>query len=139
MRNTKQKSLIMQCLKENELSHITIDELYAKVKEIDSHIGIATIYRNLKLLEEQGLVNKVVFSVDSAPCYELIDGKLSHTHHHLICKKCQKVMDFEDDLLDAIEKIIEVTKGFKISDHRVIFYGTCKDCLQEQAQLKMED
>ena len=64
-------------------------------------------------------------SDNSAPCYKIQEKTYEHAHHHLICQKCGDIIDFEDDLLEAIEKIIEVTKGFTITDHKVVFYGIC--------------
>lgn len=130
-RNTKQKNLIIDTLKEYSDEHLSVDKLFDIMKAKDPHIGIATVYRNLKLLEDQGYIRKLLFADNVAPCYEVIGNSLAHTHHHLICEKCGEIVDFEEDLLDAIEKIIQVTKDFTISDHKVIFYGTCSKCKNE--------
>ena len=127
-RNTKQRNLILECLTENCSKHLSIDELLYILKQKDEHIGIATVYRNLKLLEDSGCVKKVYISETVAPCYEIQDKKYEHAHHHLNCQKCGEIIDFEDDLLEAIEKIIEVTKNFTITNHRVIFEGICGKC-----------
>jgi Fur family ferric uptake transcriptional regulator len=55
-----------------------------------------------------------------------------HSHHHLICRECGKIVDFEEDLLETIEKKIKDTKDFTITDHRVIFYGYCKSCVDKR-------
>jgi Fur family ferric uptake transcriptional regulator len=51
-----------------------------------------------------------------------------HHHHHLICTSCGKVTEFEDDLLDELEDDIQQKMGFKVLNHQVKFYGTCKEC-----------
>ena len=129
-RNTKQRNLIMECMKENNDKHLTVDELYALLKKKNENIGIATVYRNLKLLEADGNVEKV-HMFDGAPCYKILEKNCEHSHHHLICKSCNEIIDFEEDLLEAVEKIIELTKGFTITDHRVIFYGFCSKCKEK--------
>ena len=74
-RNTKQRNLILECLTENCSKHLSIDELLYILKQKDEHIGIATVYRNLKLLEDSGCVKKVYISETVAPCYEIQDKK----------------------------------------------------------------
>jgi Fur family ferric uptake transcriptional regulator len=51
-----------------------------------------------------------------------------HRHHHLICLKCGEVTEVQDDLLESIEKEILKKNGFIVKDHRVKFYGFCKNC-----------
>lgn len=139
-RNTRQKKLIIDCLNKYGSNHMTVDDIFKLINAQDSQISIATVYRNLKLLEEQGSVKKVFVSDDSTAYYELAENSTSHSHHHLICRQCGAIIDFEEDLLDALEKMIEVTKGFQIQDHRVAFYGICKQCSEsnkaEQEQIK---
>ena len=128
-RNTKQRNLILECLKENADRHLTVDEILELIEKKSGHIGIATLYRNLKLLDDQSLVEKAYVAEGAAPCYKILgEGSGKHTHHHMICKECGAIADFEDDLLEAIEKIILVTKDFTVADHRVSFYGLCSKC-----------
>jgi Fur family ferric uptake transcriptional regulator len=54
-----------------------------------------------------------------------------HRHHHLICTNCGDVSEVEDDLLDALEEQILQKDGFLVTDHRVKFYGLCKNCRHE--------
>ena len=132
IRNTKQRDLIMECMNANSNKHITVDELFNLLKLKDEHIGIATVYRNLKLLEAESHIEKVNIFDGAAPCYKILHKSFQHMHHHLICQNCSEIIDFEDDLLETIEKIIELTKGFTITDHRVVFYGICSKCKEEK-------
>jgi Fur family ferric uptake transcriptional regulator len=126
-RNTKQKRLILECIKDGNMRHMTVEEIYNLIKKHDEKISIATVYRNLRVLEEQGVVKKVYMAEDAPTFYELSDSD-AHTHHHLVCSRCGAILDFEEDLLDSLEKTIEEKKGFFIKDHRVVFYGICHDC-----------
>jgi len=129
-RNTRQRNLILDCLKEHCDSHMTVDEIFALLKDKGHDVGIATVYRNLKSLEDQGLIEKVYISGGAAPCYKMLDETAGnkHTHHHMICRNCGAIADFDEDLLDAIEKIVLVTKDFTVTDHRLSFYGVCGKC-----------
>lgn len=132
-RQTKQRKMIIEVFMENQGRHLTPDEMFALVREKDSNIGIATVYRNLKLLDEQGVIKKLLIDEGGGSAfYELQTHGEIHSHHHLICKKCGSVSDFQDDLLDAIEKIIEITSHFEIHDHKVSFYGICMNCRGEK-------
>ena len=132
-RNTRQKQLILNCMKQAGGAHMTAEEIYDRIRSTDAHISIATVYRNLRLLEENGTVKKVVVTDDSLGYYEMSDGLSPHAHHHLVCRVCGGIYDFEADLLEGLEKLIETTKGFAIEDHRVVFYGVCAACRAKQA------
>lgn len=130
-RNTKQKRFILDCFKKSGGRHMNVEEIYNLIKEHDEKISIATVYRNLKVLEQQGVVKKLYMAEDAPSFYEMNDSD-EHAHHHLVCSKCGAILDFEGDLLDSLEKTIEKKKGFKIKDHRVVFYGLCKACQEEE-------
>ncbi|MDR3551898.1 MAG: transcriptional repressor [Clostridia bacterium] len=130
-RNTRQKKLIIDCLNKYGSNHMTVEEIFNLIQQQDTQISIATVYRNLRLLEEQGLVNKVFVADDATAYYEIKDAASSHSHHHLICRQCGAIIDFEDDLLEALEKMITLTKGFQVQDHHVAFYGICRDCTEK--------
>lgn len=132
-RNTRQKQLILECMKQAGGAHMTAEEIYDRIRSTDARISIATVYRNLRLLEENGTVKKVVVTDDSLGYYEMSDGLSPHAHHHLVCRVCGGIYDFEADLLEGLEKLIETTKGFVIEDHRVVFYGVCAACRAKQA------
>jgi Fe2+ or Zn2+ uptake regulation protein len=91
----------------------------------------SSVYRNLAILEEVGVVQKVVSSDDRAR-YELSEELMGH-HHHLICLSCGLVDDFvvparsERSLETILERAIEAT-GFQPSGHRLDVVGLCARC-----------
>jgi Fur family ferric uptake transcriptional regulator len=135
-RRTHQKELITECLKDCDGEHLTAEEIYDRIRDRDQRISIATVYRNLRLLEEQGAVEKVCVDDDSQAYYELSADDLPHSHHHLVCRNCGGIFDFQPDLLDSLEHMIEETEDFSIADHRVIFYGTCSQCKKKAREAK---
>ena len=55
------------------------------------------------------------------------DGEETHLHHHLICTKCQKIIEMADEL-ESYESFIKEKYGFDVIDHDLTFYGICKEC-----------
>lgn len=124
---TPQRRSIVDTMLKTKGEHLSSEEIYALVKEDCPEIGLATVYRTLQLLDEIGAVTKL--NLDDGCCrYELNVNEESHNHHHLICKKCGKIMEVEEDLLETLETQVELNYGFKIFDHDVKFFGLCNDC-----------
>jgi Fur family ferric uptake transcriptional regulator len=107
--------------------HFSVEELYQGVKEINPEVGMSTIYRTVQILEEMELITKRNFD-DGFARYELCEMDEKHWHHHLICLKCGKVIEMQDEYLETFEKEIEEKKGFIIMNHELIVYGYCSDC-----------
>ena len=129
---TPQRKEILQIFVEHsDYHHMSAEDVYKILREKDSEIGLATVYRALDLLSELGILVKVEFG-DGCSRYELntADPKLHH-HHHLICLKCKKVIEFEEDLLDDLEEDIAKKSGFQILNHEVKFFGYCNDCREK--------
>ncbi|MBM6838788.1 transcriptional repressor, partial [Clostridium saudiense] len=68
--------------------------------------------------------------------YELVHSDEEHRHHHLVCNKCKKVFEVQDDLLEELEERIEKTYKFRILDHSVKFFGICSECCDQKEDLK---
>ena len=123
---TPQRKIILKTILESSNEHLSSEELYNKVKNKNPEIGLATVYRTLDLLVELEVLQKLDFG-DGKRRYEFSDHKVHH-HHHLICIRCNKVFEFEDDLLDSLENAIMLKVNFKVLDHHLKFYGLCKQC-----------
>ena len=70
--------------------------------------------------------------------YELNDEEFAHFHHHLICVKCGKVSEFEDDMLETLESIIAKKLNFRTIDHQLKVYGYCSDCQNHMTEAELE-
>jgi Fur family ferric uptake transcriptional regulator len=123
---TPQRKIIINTFAENMEKHLSAEDVYQIVKYSHPEIGLATIYRTLDLLAELQILKKINFG-DGKTRYEFSEDN-DHHHHHLICLECEKVTEFEDDLLESLETVISKRNGFKIVDHQLKFYGYCKDC-----------
>lgn len=124
---TPQRRYIIDAVMENSEQHLSIDEIYTEVKKVCPEIGIATVYRTVQMLEQIGVLTKHHFD-DGCSRYELADESKRHNHHHLVCVKCGKVIEIQDNYFGELEQHIEKDKNFTITNHTVTFYGNCKDC-----------
>ena len=128
---TMQRRTVLEILLEHPGEHLSAEDVYGALRDKSSDIGLATVYRTLELLVQIGILQRMEFG-DGCSRYEIADIKKNeHQHHHLICIKCGKVMEFFDDLLDELEADVSSKSGFKITDHQVKFYGYCKECQNE--------
>lgn len=127
---TNQRKIVIDALVKHQDQHLNCDEIYDLVKNVDNNLGLATIYRSLKLFVQLGILTELNIG-DGSIRYDLIDLKAnSHNHHHLICKKCGKIIEVKDDSLEAVEKEIEKLYDFKIENHKCKFMGLCKVCFE---------
>lgn len=129
---TPQRWAIISIFLMNKGRHLSADDVYGTLKETYPNNGIATVYRTLELLEEINVLTRMDFG-DGRARYELKDDD-THHHHHLVCTRCGTITEFEDDLLDSLEKTIERKTGFVIRDHVAKFFGLCAKCQAEQAK-----
>ena len=132
---TPQSRAILDIIIDKEGQHLTAEEIYDEVKKICPDIGLATVYRTVLLLEEVNVIYKLDLN-DGCSRYELVHSDEEHRHHHLVCNKCKKVFEVQDDLLEELEERIEKTYKFKILDHSVKFFGICSDCCDHKEELK---
>lgn len=123
---TPQRQTILKIFLENADRHLSAEDTYMLVKNDYPEIGIATVYRTLDILAELGVLLKNDFG-DGRSRYEF-SRKDEHHHHHLICIHCGNVSEFDDDLLESLEAIIQKRNGFKVVDHDLKFYGYCTNC-----------
>jgi len=122
-RLTPQRVELIRLIAASE-GHPSASQLYSQIKVKFHTMSLATVYKTLDLLKELGEVLEIGLRDDSH-----YDGNKPYPHPHLICVKCQKIMDGE--LESAVENIVqEVEKnfGFQILKHQLDFYGVCPNC-----------
>ncbi len=123
-RPTKQRRLIAHILFEHR--HLNVEELHRAVRTRDGSIGYATVYRTVKLLERVGLVHAGQFG-DGTARYEVAIGDEDH-HDHLICSRCARIVEFENEAVEALQRQIAASHGFTLTAHRMDLFGLCPDC-----------
>ncbi len=123
LRWTPQRKSILTVFLDQE-GHVPIDELHKKIHAEDSSIGIATLYRTMKLLMDAGLAEMHTFNDKTT--YERL-YKVRH-HDHLICKACGKTVEFEPPLIEKYQEEICARHGFALKSHRMELFGLCNAC-----------
>ena len=125
---TPQRKEVLQIFLDHPGEHLSAEDVHDILRERKSDIGLATVYRTLELLSDLDILLKL--KLDDRFCsYEINTTDPSvHHHHHLICTKCDKIIEFEEDLLDDLEGEIQKRLGFHVTNHEVKFFGYCKEC-----------
>lgn len=126
VRITPQRHAILSYLMET-MSHPTADEIYRALEPRFPNMSVATVYNNLKMLIEAGMVHELTYGDNSSR----FDADVSD-HYHIVCEKCGKIEDFSYPSLEDIERSAEKETGFVVHGHRLELHGVCKSC-QEQA------
>jgi Fur family transcriptional regulator, ferric uptake regulator len=124
---TPQRVVIIKTVLESR-EHLTPAELYEKIRRLDPEIGEVTIYRTLNILTEMGLLCMVHTGENT---HSYVSRPPEH-HGHLICSQCGKVINFTDCNLSGLEKRLTGETGFDIRDHRLDFFGNCRECSAKQ-------
>ena len=120
-RYSAKREAILNCLKTTD-SHPTAEWIYNKVHKKYPNMSFATVYRNLKQMKEEGIINSIGIIDD----HERFDGCIKQ-HPHFICEKCHKVIDIEEDLTRLIENTGSL-KNYQINNASICFYGLCSEC-----------
>lgn len=134
-RNTKQKQIIIEFLKENKDRHLTADEIVDNLKIDNLKVSKATVYRLLNSLSEDGLLRKYVLSENLCSCYQYVENSSEcNNHYHLICYECGNVEHFDDENIIKLQENVLKNHKFKLDLQRVIFYGSCKSCIKKRSK-----
>ncbi len=104
--------------------HISVEELYYQVRQRNPRIGYATVYRTLKLLTECGVAAERHFRKGEAR-YESAHKR---HHDHLICEACGRIVEFEEQRIEALQERIARRLGFQFTGHKMELYGICREC-----------
>ena len=115
---------ILEVLESSSSHHLSAEDIYIVLIEQNEEVGVATIYRVLSQFEESGIVQKLNFENNQA-VYELCGAE---HHDHLVCLKCNKIIEFQDDVIEKHQIQIAKKHGFDLTDHSLYLYGLCEDC-----------
>lgn len=112
---------ILEIFQNNEIRHLTAEDVYKILLNENMDVGLATVYRVLTQFEQAGLLNRNHFETGKA-IFELNEG--SH-HDHLVCLDCGKVEEFYDEQIEKRQNAIAKERGFTIAEHSLALYGNC--------------
>jgi len=128
LKQSKQREEIVKIFLKQE-HHVDAETLYSEIKKLHPQIGYTTVYRTLKLLCELEMAISHSFNKNMAFFEPILE---ENTHHdHLVCIKCGKIEEFQNNEIEELQNKIAKEYGFKITNHVLNIYGVCKDCKSE--------
>jgi Fur family peroxide stress response transcriptional regulator len=104
--------------------HPTAETIHQRIRKKIPTISLDTVYRALATFARHGLINKIE-TVESQARFEV---KITR-HHHLICRKCNAINDFQWESLDDVNLPVEISRWGRIENKNVIVYGICSQCM----------
>ena len=121
-RKSKQREAIFETVREAN-SHPTAEWVYEQVRKEIPNISLGTVYRNLKLLKQAGMISELNF-IDNLSRF---NGNVQH-HYHFKCEQCGNIFDVNEPVNKELDNRLARENGFKVFHHQLGFYGLCKDC-----------
>ncbi|HSX67840.1 transcriptional repressor [Nocardioides sp.] len=121
-RLTPQRRLVLDAVE--RLGHATPDEVLAEARRHKPELSLSTVYRNLEVLEELGLVRHAHLT-DRAPTYHSVGG---HEHFHLVCRGCGEVLSVGPSLLAPLLEQLDAEFGFVPDVGHLTVFGSCRSC-----------
>lgn len=122
MKNTKQKSLVLDIVSRKDC-HYTIEQLYEEVKNEIPNISLATVYRIISKLLEEGIIRKIKVE-DGFDKYDILDS-----HDHFICNNCGAILD----IFNKNKGLSENFGGNRVMSYEVYYKGICNKCLEKES------
>ena len=128
-RSTKQRQAVLAAITSG--GHTTADHIYEIVKRTNPSISLGTIYRNLRLLEDEGHI----VGLDMPSGGRIYDATTGE-HSHAVCTSCGRVDDVELDgpTMDSINTAAREQTRYQLGYRRTLFFGICPDCVKSDAQ-----
>lgn len=125
---TRQRDLVARAVLLSD-DHPSVETIRRSLRAREEHVGTATVYRTLELLVESGLVQ----AHDFGQGFKRYEPMPAQGHHeHLICERCGRVVEFQNEPLERMVPIIADEHQFQHLRHRVEIYGVCRDCRRRE-------
>jgi len=120
---------ILEILQNPKHQHISAEDVYKILIEMEEEIGLATVYRVLNQFDDAGILNRHHFEGGKS-VFEISHKK---HHDHLVCLKCGKVVEFEDDTIEHRQEEVAKANNMRLINHSLYLYGECneEDCDEE--------
>lgn len=122
-RGTRQRTAVRAAL-EDVVEFQSAQQLHARLRDRGEAVGLATVYRTLQHLAEDGEVDVLRTSDGEAVYRRCSTGH----HHHLICRRCRKTVEVDSVAVERWARTIGEQNGFADVEHVVEVFGTCADC-----------
>lgn len=124
VKSTKNRHQIIKIL-ENDNKPVTAEEIFLKLKDINSSTCLSTVYRTLETLLSKNIIIKSTLLNENRSCYEI--NRMEHKHR-IICIACNKMENFEYCPFGELEQTLRTRTGFDVRGHKLEIYGYCPLC-----------
>jgi Fur family ferric uptake transcriptional regulator len=124
LKSTRQRDIILDAFLSSD-RHMSIEELYLKLRAKHPNIGYATVYRTLKLFAESGIAREMQFGDGQTRYEHVTEGE---HHDHLVCTGCGTIIEFENETIEKLQGEVADSHGFLIQTHKLELYGLCVKC-----------
>ena len=128
--NTEKRTALIRFFSERSDEAFSLDEVCEAI--LTDGRGKSTVYRLVSELVGEGIVTRISDGRTRHCTYQYVGGEHCHTHLHLKCKGCGRLVHLDDKVSASFEKAVELVGGFHIDDGAFLF-GTCRDCTEAQA------
>ena len=123
----RKRNAILECLRNTD-AHPSAEALFQMLQKEHPDISLATVYRNLTLFKQQGMIQ----SLGTVNGIERFDGN-TQPHVHFICGSCESVLDLPElDPPESLRSAAAKATGGEVTGCQLIFTGTCQDCLSQK-------
>ncbi len=124
LKSTRQRDIILDFFLSSK-RHVSIEELYRKIRSRHPNVGYATVCRTLKLFTKSGIAHEIHFGDGQTRYDHVSEGE---HHDHLICQGCGMITEFENKTIEALQCSVAESYGFLINSHKLELYGLCAAC-----------
>ncbi len=122
-RLTPQRTLVLEAVEESS-GHVSVEEIFDRVRARFPRVNLSTIYRTLDLLEQIGMVTKSDLGAGRVQYHRSDDAN----HHHLVCQRCGGIVDLDENEFAPIWERLEERYNFKIFQRHMAIFGECARC-----------
>jgi len=127
-KRSRQRERILELL-QGTGRHPTAAWLYDRLKEEFSNLSMGTVYRNLNILIEQGLVQKI----DFGSTFDRFEAK-AEAHYHFVCERCHRIIDLDLPVVRELEARVADATPYRVKRHQVEFFGICDECGRKMSE-----
>jgi Fur family transcriptional regulator, peroxide stress response regulator len=121
-KRSRQRERILALLRSTD-THPTASWLFGRLKKEFPSLSMGTVYRNIGILVQQGLIGRIAFG----STFDRLDANVSE-HHHFICESCGAIIDVQLPVERGRERQFPALEGFEVSRYTMEFYGICPKC-----------
>lgn len=124
-RITPQRQIVLEIV-ETSAEHLDAEAIYQRVRERDSRISLATVYRTLTVLKDMGLIEQRYLARDHArEHYEPVGAP---EHYHFTCLGCRRVIEFQSPRVRQMRAELQQESGLEVSHACICLEGYCQTC-----------